>query len=99
MRSPCEVVASKLLPRIRGEMARELVGRGYSKKEVAEILGVTIAAVSQYTSGKRGVMKSEKLRKAVKRIIDDFEVGDIRKEDLNLKLCELCSLMRDIDVK
>lgn len=91
MKVPCEVMASKVIPMIRGELARELVARGYSKKEVAEILGVTIAAVSQYTSRKRGDTSDEEIKKIVREIVDDFEAGIISKDDLNVKLCFVCS--------
>lgn len=91
MKVPCEVMASKVIPRIRGELARELVARGHSKKEVAEILGVTIAAISQYTSRKRGDTSDEEIKKIVREIVDDFEAGRISKDDLNVKLCFVCS--------
>ena len=100
MRTRCEIIASKVIPMIRGEIARELVNRGYAKKEVAEFLGVTIAAVSQYTSEKRGATTSKRLKELVKEIVDDIEKGEISKEDLDDRFCIICSIIRkeNIDI-
>ncbi len=87
-------MASKIIPAIRGEIARELVARGHAKKEVAQILGITVAAVSQYTHRKRGVSNSEILKKKVKEIVDEIEEKKLSSEDLTIKLCELCSYVR-----
>ncbi|MEM3391769.1 MAG: helix-turn-helix domain-containing protein [Archaeoglobaceae archaeon] len=43
-----------ILPAIRAMVAKELIERGYKIKEVAEMLGLTQAAVSQYLASKRG---------------------------------------------
>ncbi len=94
MKSPCEVFASRIIPVIRGEIARELVARGYKKKEVAQLLGITVAAVSQYVHGKRGVGGTEALKERIKRIADEIEEGKITEEELSLKLCELCTLVK-----
>lgn len=55
MRPPCEVIALQVLPSIRSELARILMERhGLSQREIAERLGLSKAAVSQYVSEKRG---------------------------------------------
>ena len=94
MKSPCEVFASRIVPVIRGEIARELVSRGYKKKEVAKLLGITVAAVSQYIHGKRGVGHSEVLKDRIKKLADEIEDGKLTEEDLSIKLCELCTLVK-----
>jgi len=94
MKSPCEVFASRIIPVIRGEIARELVARGHKKKEVAGILGITVAAVSQYVHGKRGVGGSEKLKARIKEIADEIERGNLSEHDLSMMLCELCTLVK-----
>ncbi|EHP89623.1 transcriptional regulator [Methanotorris formicicus] len=94
MKTRCEVMASRVIPMIRGEIARELVNRGYAKKEVAEFLGVTIAAVSQYTSEKRGATTSKRLKELVKEIVDDIENGKVSKGNLNDRFCKICSIIR-----
>jgi len=54
MKLPCEHAMWYTLPRIRAELAKTLVKKGVSQKEVARKLGVTPAAVSQYLHKKRG---------------------------------------------
>jgi predicted transcriptional regulator len=51
---PQEIEAFYLLPALRRELARALKELGKDQKTIAELLGVTGAAVSHYISGKRG---------------------------------------------
>ena len=64
-----------VLPAIRKEFALALIASGLSQKKVAEILGVTGAAVSQYKKEKRAhefvfddTFKAE-VKKSVERVI------------------------------
>jgi predicted transcriptional regulator len=50
---PQEVEVFYILPAIRRELSAELKRLGKSQKEIAKLLGVTDAAVSQYLSAKR----------------------------------------------
>ena len=52
---PCEIAANKIVPAIKAKLARKLKKNGMKQKEIAKLLGVTNAAVSQYLSGKRAV--------------------------------------------
>lgn len=51
---PQEVEVFYILPAIRKELTTALKERGLQQKEIAKLLGVTEAAVSQYLSSKRG---------------------------------------------
>jgi len=51
---PQEVEVFYILPAIRRELSIALKELGKSQKEIAKLLGVTEAAVSQYISQKRG---------------------------------------------
>lgn len=53
MKFPQEVITWKVLPAIRAKLAKRLKEKGLTQKEIAEILGLTAPAVSQYMSGKR----------------------------------------------
>ncbi|HUI40108.1 MAG TPA: helix-turn-helix domain-containing protein [Methanothrix sp.] len=48
MKFPCEIIVWDVLPSIRAAIAKELVKRGISQKEVSQMLGITPPAVSQY---------------------------------------------------
>ncbi len=50
---PQEIEVWYLIPTIRSNMAQCLVRKGLSQKQVANALGITEAAVSQYISNKR----------------------------------------------
>lgn len=55
MRQPCELfVVDRLLPTLRGEVARILRDRGMSEEVVASRLGVTQATISHYARDRRG---------------------------------------------
>ena len=53
MRFPCELVVWKILPAVKSRLARKLKDKGMKQKDIAEMLDITEAAVSQYLSGKR----------------------------------------------
>lgn len=54
MRLFCETVVNEVLPAVRSIVARELAERGYTQTEIADMMGVTQPAVSQYLSTTRG---------------------------------------------
>ena len=54
MKLPQEIEVWYVIPAIRREFAKGLIKKGLKQREVARMLGVTDAAVSQYFSSKRG---------------------------------------------
>jgi predicted transcriptional regulator len=72
---PQEVEVFYLLPAIRRELSISLKREGKSQREIATLLGVTGAAVSQYLSSKRAHIKfpeevATRIHEAAKRITD-----------------------------
>ncbi|NOJ26661.1 MAG: transcriptional regulator [Nitrososphaera sp.] len=73
---PSEIEAKSLIPAVRAILANKLI-KEYSLKEedVARVLGITQAAVSNYVRGTRGdlelISKLESVRE-VMRMIDDI---------------------------
>jgi uncharacterized protein len=73
---PSEIEAKSLIPAVRAILAKKLI-KEYSLKEedIAKVLGITQAAVSNYVRGTRGDMelisKLECVRE-VNRMIDDI---------------------------
>ena len=51
---PQEIEVWYVIPAIRKEICRNLLKRGIKKSKIAEILGITKSAVTQYISSKRG---------------------------------------------
>ncbi len=68
---PQEVEVWYILPAIRSALSKELSGR-LSQKQIAQILGITEPAVSQYIKGKRGtkVKFDEKIKTEIQVIAE-----------------------------
>ena len=90
MKLPCEEALWYVLPQIRSDLAREL-----SQKEVADLLGITPSAVSQYAHKKRaGKFKTtaeykeyiKKMAKGLKETKNKEEVSKLR--------CKCCTESR-----
>ncbi|MEM0203398.1 MAG: helix-turn-helix domain-containing protein [Archaeoglobaceae archaeon] len=100
MKPHCVHMVKYVLPAIRAMVAKELIERGYKIKEVAEMLGLTQAAVSQYLRSKRGKRGLELLEKndEVKKIV--AEIADVvsKKKDAKSEeyVCRICEAMRDL---
>jgi predicted transcriptional regulator len=94
MKLPCELGVWYILPSIRASLVQELTGMGLPQKNVAGMLGITPAAVSQYTSGKRGckVELGVEAMRAIQELAGDM--AQDRKVDLRLRMCGICSLVR-----
>lgn len=93
---PCELMVLHVLPRIRALVAEELVNaRGVSQVRVAEILGITQPAVSQYLRKARS--------KSVRALEDDPKIGrELSRiamiaadgKDISTDVCRLCHKLR-----
>jgi uncharacterized protein len=74
---PQEIEVWYILPTIRKKIALKLVEKGLQQKKVAEIMGITPAAVCQYKSEKRAKKElfnnemEDELEKSVENIIKD----------------------------
>lgn len=102
MRPPCEIVAKKVLPTIRTVLVRDLITRHeLSQKEVAESLGVTQAAISQYLSSARGdrslenKLKNSELFEKIQELSDRISEEDPQKSQIGEDLCDICDLIRE----
>ena len=74
---PQEIEVWYIIPAIRRELTKSMIGLGLAQKQVAKRMGITEAAVSQYLSSKRAkeVVFSnavlDEIRKSAKKIIED----------------------------
>jgi hypothetical protein len=97
MLSPYELIAKATLPAIRAQVARILLHKyGLSQQEVAKRLGITQAAVSNYSRGVRG-STLELDDEEVRRHVDELArmlVEQVDKITVTAKLIETVELVK-----
>lgn len=94
-KTPCEQILWYIVPAIRKEIARNLIEKhGLSQKDVANLLGVTPAAISQYLSKKRGSFMEIEDEDLLNEI--DVSANRILKNRKILvpEICRICKLIR-----
>ena len=84
-----------LIPSVRALVAKELITKYNLRQiDVAKMLGVTQAAISQYLRGARGNIIDLRNDKEIMRIVDRIATGlinkDLTKKDLSILICEIC---------
>ena len=99
---PSEIEAKSLIPAVRAILAKKLI-KEYSLKEedVAKVLGITQAAVSNYVRGTRGdlelISKLESVREVMRMIDDigrDLSTNKAYTPSTLAKFIGLCNYMR-----
>jgi predicted fused transcriptional regulator/phosphomethylpyrimidine kinase/predicted transcriptional regulator len=78
LRFPSEIVVERFLPTVRAMLATELDERGLTQEEIADHLGVSQAAVSQYlreTDVEKRFAEDERLQRTVETIAEGFASG------------------------
>lgn len=98
MKMPCELIVTHILPTARGALAKELVhNHGMTQVQVANLFGVTSAAVSQYIKGLRGgnnLIDKSAYREDFYNMISDTADMVADGKDLTEALCEICSFVK-----
>tara|TARA_Y100000034_G_scaffold127958_1_gene181721 strand:+ start:166 stop:513 length:348 start_codon:yes stop_codon:yes gene_type:complete len=91
---PQEIEVWYVLPAVRCELSKQMIDLGLSQAEIAEKLGITRAAVSQYVKLKRAKAiifdddMKKKIKLAAKRIVEDN--SSIMKE-----IQQVCDFIKD----
>lgn len=68
--TPNEIIYWEILPAIRSSMVFEMKEQGVSQVQIAQILGITPSAVSQYLKSKRGNFEfSEDFRSEIRNSV------------------------------
>ena len=101
MKPPCLVVVQQILPALRVSIANELTEKyGLKKKETAEKMGLTPAAITQYLNRTRGnnahktIEKSKEVRNLVSDIANDLVHGESPANKIVTKLCFACHILQ-----
>ena len=99
---PSEIEAKSLIPAVRAILAKKLI-KEYALKEedVAKVLGITQAAISNYVRGTRGdvelISKLESVREVMRMIDDiakDLSTNKAYTPSTLAKFVGLCNYMR-----
>ena len=96
MKTPCEIMVQKVLPSIRAELARNMMAEHEcTQQKVAETLGLSRAAVSQYVSEKRGaeIDFSEDTKEVIGNLAVEL-LEDISTKDKITGMCNACRFVQ-----
>lgn len=92
---PCEYIVWNVLPSIRKEIAKSLKKNfGLNQKQIAKIIKLTPAAVSQYFSNKRGginISNKDILQEIDRSARDIYKKGS---QQLEIETCRICNLLK-----
>jgi predicted transcriptional regulator len=99
---PSEIESKLLIPAVRAILSKELViEKGLKEEEVAGMLGITQAAVSNYLRGTRGdneliskLMSLSEIMSMIKEISDDLSTNRAYTAKTLSKFIALCNYMR-----
>ncbi len=99
MKLPCELIVNHILPTARGALAKELVNRhNMTQVQVANLFGVTSAAVSQYLKGFRGgndIIDRSEYRNDFYKVISEMADRVHEGEEVTEALCGICHYVKD----
>jgi hypothetical protein len=99
---PSEIESKLLIPAVRAILSKEMViEKGLKEEEVARMLGITQAAVSNYLRGTRGdneliakLMSLSEIMSMIKEISDDLSTNRAYTAKTLTKFIALCNYMR-----
>jgi uncharacterized protein len=99
---PSEIESKLLIPAVRAILSKELVTeKGLKEEEVARLLGITQAAVSNYLRGTRGdneliskLVSLNQIMSMIKEISDDLSTNRAYTAKTLSKFIALCNYMR-----
>jgi hypothetical protein len=98
MKPPCEIIVGKILPTIRAAIVKVLVKEGMQQKEIAAMLGITQASVSQYINAARGGDKKmlemfPEIERYAVEMTESIKRGESETEP-GIYLCKICKKIR-----
>jgi hypothetical protein len=97
MKTTCEIMVQKVLPAIRAELSRTMIFEyGCTQQDVADILELSRAAVSQYVSEKRGaeVDFSKETQKEIQKFASVLLKQGLSSQEKAKGMCGICSYVQ-----
>ena len=92
-KTPCETLVWDVLPCIRRQLAEKLKEKGLSQRNIAQKIGVSEAAVSQYFSNKRG--KNSTFDHEMEQEINQSAEAVFKGADAIQEICRLCTIAKE----
>lgn len=99
MKFTCEEISKEFLPTARAILVKDLVERhNLNQVEVADRLGITQPAVSQYlkllrgTSRTKALLKKGDFMKSLMKLSDDIAARKVRGIQITEMYCKLCKM-------
>ncbi len=94
------IVVQHILPPLRVAISRKLVEEyGLKKSKIAELMGLTPAAITQYLNQKRGddldfINQSPKINELVSELAKNLASDSSQPDMLLLQMCRICQVVR-----
>jgi len=99
MRLDCEIISQDFLPALRSALAKELSTGGMSQKSVADLLGISQPAVSQYLRDLRGAKNNfitdEELLSSLKKFCEKIIAKELDEAGLKENMYSICKMALD----
>lgn len=93
---PCGEVHWKILPAISRELAACLEKEHVTRARIAEVIGTSPAAISQYMSGKRGGMKlSKEAKEACSSLAKKIASGRLKDRSVNVEIAKILAVAKN----
>jgi len=96
----CEEFVRNVLPTARSLIARKLLkDKGLTQVQVAAVLHVSQASISQYLNARRGerlmteLANDQDVNRFLDRMVDELSSENITEERKERLMCELCSMV------
>ena len=101
MKTHCESASQNILPAVRALLAMELMEKHkLTQGKIALKLGVSQAAISQYTRAIRGsktkaLLSNSDTKKFIKILAGRIASGEIDHKNGSEEMCSICRLVRE----
>ena len=101
MKPFCEIIVADVMPALRALITKELMDKyGLNQTEVAEKLGITQPAVSQYRKALRGhnvrlLESNKKILELINSLSHDVNKGTVQPSVMLQRLCLICKTIRE----